>query len=77
MIISPSLSSQLFHQVHHDSRALLLGAPGCEPLGAVRTLGLADHHDPRGPARLLLNVHCLQFGDQTLGTLGCAEMEDI
>ena len=66
------MRGELLHQVHHHHGALLLAAPGGKALGAVRPLGLPADHHPGRPARLLLDVHGLQLGDESLRALGVA-----
>ena len=68
----PSVRGELLHQVHHHHRALLLASSGGESLGAVGPLWLPGDHHPGRPARLLLDVHCLQLGDESLRALGVA-----
>ena len=66
------MRSELLHQVHHHHGAFLLASSLEEPLGAVRPLGLPGDHHPGRPPRLLLNVHGLQLGDESLWALGVA-----
>ena len=66
------MRGELLHEVHYHYGALLLASPGGEPLGAVRALGLTADHHPGRAARLLLDVHRLQLGDESLRALGVA-----
>lgn len=66
------MRGELLHEVHHHHGALLLASPGGKPLGAVRPLRLPGDHHPGRPARLLLDVHRLQLGDESLRALGVA-----
>ena len=63
------LGSELLHEVHHYCWTFLFSTPRPETLRAVRALRLTHHHNPRPPARHLLDIHCLQLGDKALGSL--------
>lgn len=47
---------------------------GAEPLSGFWSFGLTDDHDLFAAAGSVLKIHCLQFGNKSLRTLGRTEL---